>query len=628
MATHQKRSIQQQLMIAMQHQQANQLAEAEAIYRGLLKSIPSLPEALHFLGLLLHQQGKSVDGIELINRSLLLQPNNAVFHNNFGIVAKTAGDLSTAARAHTTAVALQPTYAEAWFNLAVVHQTTGHQNEAVDAYRKAVSIRPNYTKAHINLASLLRENHEFEESILASRSALAVNPNLTEALVLLADCLTIIGEGQDAEVTLRAAISGGNNDLPLKIALAQVLSDRGKHSELIALCEDITQITTDPDALRACGELVRNIGLHQLSSEYFHKALLANPMHTSTIRSLSSSRRFSSKDEDFIQEARKHFENPDTSMKDRINLSFALGKMLDDCNEFDEAFKYYDQGNRLVHEHLHFDRIKYERDISAIIETFSAELIKNNTLEEYPGSNIPFFIVGMPRSGTTLIEQILASHPSVRSAGELMHLGRLVRSLPSTLNSSIPFPACVSGLDRGRAHQLAIKYLRALPERLDGEQHVTDKMPSNFLYIGVVAMLFPRAKIVHCRRDPVDVCLSIFFQLFDKAYQYAFDFDDIAFYYRQYMRLMDHWAKVLPTRIVEAEYSKLINEQETTSRELFDMVNLQWDDRCLRFNENNTSIRTSSHWQVRQPIYRSSLQRWRNYRKHIGGLLEALDIPA
>jgi hypothetical protein len=230
----------------------------------------------------------------------------------------------------------------------------------------------------------------------------------------------------------------------------------------------------------------------------------------------------------------------------------------------------------------------------------------------------------MPRSGTTLVEQIISSHPLVKGAGELLRLPRCARMIPSRLGINTPYPFYLKDLDSQMARTIAQEYLDSLPLRMEGELRVTDKLPTNFLYIGLIATLFPNAHIIHCLRDPMDVCLSIYFQLFTPSVSYAFDLSEIGFFYRQYERCMAHWRGVPGLRLHEINYSNLIDNQETVSRKMIEFIGLKWDERCLEFHKTRRNVKTASLWQVRQPIYKSSVERWRNYEKHLGPLMDAL----
>ena len=281
--------------------------------------------------------------------------------------------------------------------------------------------------------------------------------------------------------------------------------------------------------------------------------------------------------------------------------------------------------NALKHRLVDFDEQRHVHYVSSLMDIYTPELFQRHR-DHGSNSELPIFIVGTPRSGTTLIEQVLAAHPRVHGAGELKFIGERVQSLPQRMGRSIAYPQCVKSL----TPELISEFAKAYLEHLRGHSaaanvlRVTDKMPINFYHIGLIAVLFPRARIIHCRRDPLDACLSMYFQSFTEGYHYSYDFADLGVFYRQYRRLMDHWRRVLFGRLIEIDYEDIVNHQEASSRQLVDACGLDWDDACLRFYEHNRPVRTGSGWQVRQPIYKTSVKRWKNYEQHLGELVDAL----
>jgi len=260
-----------------------------------------------------------------------------------------------------------------------------------------------------------------------------------------------------------------------------------------------------------------------------------------------------------------------------------------------------------------------------VIATFGAEFFAR-TDRAGSQSELPVFIVGMPRSGTTLVEQILASHPMVHGAGELDYMRRIMQTLPERLGVQRPIPECAANIDTALAERIAEEHLQHLREHSASALRITDKTPSNFLRLGLIALLFPKARIIHCQRDPLDTCLSCYFLRFGQGQAFAYDLDDLGRYYRDCARLMEHWRRVLPSPLLEVPYEALVADQEGWSRRLIAFLGLDWDDRCLAFYRSERQVKTASVWQVRQPVYASSIGRWRRYAKHLGPLFAALGI--
>lgn len=610
---------------ALQYQQAGRPQQAEPLYRTVLKAFPDLPDALHFLGLALHQMGRTAEGIRFLRKAVARQPGNAVFHNNLGFVLMSAGLLEQSEAHCRDATRLQPDFAEAWYNLGIVLEERGRLQDAAASYTQAATLRPEHYKTLVNLAGAFVELGRYGDAVGACESALKLQPNISQANLILGRALTEMGEPDRAELTLREALQRTPDDPQLLLALANALTALGRLDEARTVCDQLLQRSpADPDVCFGMGTVAQAAGDHSGAMNHFRQALELDPAFAPAVLGLSAARKFTGDDSEEIDRFEQLLRRAHIPPRDSIKLHFALGKIHDDCRLYDRAFGHYAAANALRKEQVQFDREQHIRYVDSLIDTFSRGLIEKKVREVSMDEELPIFIVGMPRSGTTLVEQIIASHPSVKAGGELPLLRRAVRSLAARAGDDRSYPACVETLNADAAHRLAQSYLEKLPARTNGEIRVTDKMPSNFFHAGLIAILFSKARIIHCRRDPMDVCLSIFFQPFSRAHPYAFDLGNLGHYYRQYERLMAHWRAVLGDRLFEVQYSELVEDPESVSRRLIDHCGLEWDDRCLQFDRNRGAVRTASHWQVRQPIYRTSLQRWKHYERHLSPLLEAL----
>lgn len=612
---------------ALRHQQAGRPRQAESIYRQVLRFVPDHPEVLHYLGLALHQQGKSQDGLPLMRKALRLQPANPVFHNNLGFVLKSLGRPEEAQACHREAIRLQPAFADAWYNLGVALQDQGKDEEAETAYRKAIELRPDHPKSYVNLGQLLKKQNRLEECLKVCEAALLFQPDLPEAYSLLGGALSDLGRYQEAEERLRAALRMIPANPMLHDALGSILADMDRLNEATAAYE--RAIAIDPtyvDSLAGLGRIGQMQGQHEQALAYFGKALGLQPDCAAAYYGIAHSRKFSEADGIFIAEIERLLNKVNSDNRKALRLHFALGKVFDDRKQFDQAFEHYRAGNALQHKVMNLDRDKHAAHVADLIAAFPRELVRCKSATSGHESELPIFIVGMPRSGTTLTEQIVSSHPAVLGAGELTCIPELATSLKTRFADSRPYPYCVGELDKETVRQLAGDYLQKLPAAPPDKVRVTDKMPGNFMHAGLIAILFRNARIIHCRRDPMDVCLSIYFQLFSRPHHYAYDLGDLGFYYRQYERLMAHWREVLGERLIEVDYEETVENQEAVSRRLIEHCGLEWDDGCLAFHESTRTVKTASQWQVRQPIYKTSKQRWRNYDRYLGPLKEALGL--
>ena len=306
-------------------------------------------------------------------------------------------------------------------------------------------------------------------------------------------------------------------------------------------------------------------------------------------------------------------------MAPRIHMNFGLGKAFDDLGEYAEAMRYYDAANGLRANSTRLNRADVATWFDTIIKSFTAEAFmrgwQNLIRPAHRDDDLPVFIVGVPRCGSTLLEQILSSHPAVAGTGELTFwLERF-----SGWNGS------VDSLDAGELARFAEDYLAGLRRIGPGALRVIDKELANYQILGLLRLALPEARIIHCRRNPVDTCLSIFFADFETRHDYAWDRGDLAFYFRQYERLMDHWRRVLPAdRFIEVEYERLIADREAESRRLVAFCGLDWNDSCLAPEQNGRLVTTTSLWQARQPVYATSVDRWRRYEPWLGELRELL----
>ena len=275
---------------------------------------------------------------------------------------------------------------------------------------------------------------------------------------------------------------------------------------------------------------------------------------------------------------------------------------------------------------IEFSKTEHADWVDRLISTFTIAFFeKEQTYGNH--SDLPVFVVGMPRSGTTLVEQIVSSHPQVSSAGELENFNEIVEKLPGLLDGTIPYPQCLLQLSSNAAGHLADTYLTHLQHFSRDAARITDKMPQNYLHLGLIALLLPKACIIHCQRDAMDVCLSCYFQSFKNPLPVTYDLADLGFYYRQYEKMMAHWRSVLPLQMLEVEYEKLVENKEEVSRQIIAFCGLAWDEKCLAFYENTLPVKAASKWQVRQPICATSVGRWRNYAKYLDPLKAELRSP-
>ena len=458
---------------------------------------------------------------------------------------------------------------------------------ALSFFEKVVALQPNSVEARLVLGATYGEARQHEDAIKQFQHVLARRPDLVAALGALGKSYTAAGKAELALPIFEKATKFQPNHPALRLDHANALIALGRMDEAAELLR----------------ENIRRG--YRVATSY---------------RALADTRKFSSEPVELGAILEK-LEEPKLDHVDRILLHHAAGKILNDLGRYGEAVDQF-QASKIAAGHG-FDIEAYRRRTDTLIAAFTPHLLTSKATFGNP-SDVPVFIVGMPRSGTTLTEQICASHPAVHGAGELSKLGTVVRSAGYTQapNGSIQKPP--QALTVVEARSMAADYLGFIQRISPSSARIVDKMPHNFQLVGMIALLFPNAKIIHCTRDPIDNCISCFFNTFNERHGYNTDLYTLGLYYREYKRLMDHWNALLPGRIYECNYETMIADQEAELRRLIDFLGLPWDDACLRFYETERAVTTPSRWQVRQPIYQSSVKRWKKYENKIQPLIEAL----
>ncbi len=619
--------LQQLFALALQSLQAGRLNAAEARFREILAKAPQHAETLNNIGLLNYQKGAFDRANEYLSKAIAVDASNPLYVNNLGLVRKAEGRLDEAVTCYRKAIELWPGYPEAHFNLGVTLQDQGKLDEAAEVYVKATTLKPDYTKAHHNLATVLMKQGRLEEAVQAYTEALSgADPQMAETYNNLGNVLRKLGRPTEAADELRKsiAIKPGYAEGYYNLGIALLL--QGQIAEARECFREVlTRDPQDPLGYSGLGDAHAAEGQHEAAIENYQKAISLEGNCTPAYVGLAKAKKFSMEDSELISGIEHFLTLQENDNEAQRVLHFALGKIYDDCGSYDKAFTHYQNANALKRSQVVFDGQTHVAEVSALINTYTSELFAHHA-GHGANSELPVFIVGTPRSGTTLLEQILAAHPRVHGAGELRFITEFVQALPKRLDKSEAYPECLRFLTADLISELAEAYLENLRSYCgDGKVlRVTDKMPGNFYHIGLISILFPRARIIHCRRDPLDACLSIYFQASNTGNAYSYDLADLSVFYRQYRRLMAHWRSVLPGRLIEVDYEELVNHQEVVSRRLVAQCGLEWDDACLSFYQHRRPVLTVSGWQVRQPIYKTAVQRWKHYEKHLGPLKRAL----
>jgi len=469
----------------------------------------------------------------------------------------------------------------------VIRKEMGAEEEALDLFRRAAEAVPQSRGILTNYGVALRDLDRAEDAVAVFERLARLSPDDATPLALTADCRRRQGRLQEAAGLYAQALAKDPDNGPAHYNLALTLIPLG---ELAA-------------AREALGETLRRhpdrAGAHR------NLALISD--HGPGDPAIAAMERL--------------LANPATDSEQRQQLYFGLGKAYDDCGEPDRAFHAFAEANRLRRAEFDYDMGLDEAWVERLIDVFDSAFLEQFRDQGDP-TEAPVFIVGMPRSGTSLVEQILASHPAVLGAGELPDIRLLSRRHDGP---DATFPDTLAGLRLYDRRRLAKAYLKRLGRDRQVETRITDKMPDNFFWLGFIHVLLPNARIIHCRRDPVDTCLSCFKARFDRGQFFAYDLTDLGRFYRLYRRLMDHWRHVLPAAaMIEVDYETLVADPEPASRAMIDFLGLDWDDACLTPERTARAVHTASAAQIRQPIYGHAVGRWRRYAGHLGPLLAAL----
>jgi tetratricopeptide (TPR) repeat protein len=623
-------TVTERLTAAMRIHEAGRLSEAEALYRGILAEMPYQPHALHLLGVLLHQQKRHAEAADLIMQALAIQPH-PIFHSNLAAVYLDLNRLDDTIAHADAALHQHPGLANAHHNRGVALMRQGHYDAAIAGFSEAIRLHPMHMEARCNLASTLHRQGRLHEALACLQQAVRLAPEHAQVQNDLGGVLLSLGETEPAIARFRAAIRLRPDFAEPHCNLGLALRDQGKVDEALACFQ--AALAHNPRYVAAHNNFayaLESIGRFDAARTELNAALALEPDNPRALAGLGglAAADYATLADDQLARIRILVTRPDLPPEDRGRMHFALARQLDKQGDHDAAFAHYRAGNELRKTYVAqrgaaFDPAEHRRHIDRLIAVFDRGYFER--VQDFGvASALPVFIVGMMRSGTTLTEQILASHPLVHGAGELRDIGSLSGVLSERLRTTDPYPDCTTRLDAMAAAVLAEQHLQKLQEHGRGAQRVVDKMPFNYLHLGLIATLFPGAQIIHCRRDPIDTCLSCYFQNFGEPQAFTLDLAHVGFYFREYEQLMAHWRSVLPLRMFELQYEDLTADQETHSRRLVEFCGLEWDERCLRFHESDRPIRTASILQVRKPIYRTAVGRWKRYEKHLQPLLDAL----
>jgi tetratricopeptide (TPR) repeat protein len=593
-------TIAQAFALATQHHAAGQFPQAEERYLAILAQDPQHLGSLHNLGLVALQRGDARRGLELLGRAVASRGANAMHWNDLGVARHLLGDLPGATAAFEYSVRLDPTYVSAHCNLGIAWQQRGELDRAEACHREAIRLKPTFAEAFNNLGNVLHARGDLEAAAAAFEQAVRIRPEFTDAVNSQGVVTHELGDLPLAMECYRRVLTLQPGHADASNNLATALKEQGRIEEALAQYRETLRL--QPDHALA----------HYHLSQFAHEGWY----------------RFGA---DEIERMKAFLATGKGNTHQRSLFCFALADTLDRLGAIDESFGYYRQGNELRRQHFRdtqqgFDARHHRAFVDGLIATFDAAYYRRVQGWGHD-TEAPVFVIGMPRSGSTLVEQILASHPTAYGAGELGEMPRVLDRLAREGAAARPPRNPFLLPDAAAARAMADGYLSKLQRRAGGAARVIDKTLENVFSLGVLAALFPRARVIHCRRDPIDTGVSCYFQNFQHL-NFAWTLEDIGVYHREYERLMAHWARALPLPMLEVAYEDLVHHPDAVSRKLLAFCGLSWDERCLTFYQTQRVVRTASSLQVRRPLSTKSIGRWKRYRAHLDPLLRALGLPA
>jgi tetratricopeptide (TPR) repeat protein len=484
-------------------------------------------------------------------------------------------------------IAIDPRFPVAHDKLGAVFFHLGRYGEAEHEFRRAIELKGSLADAHYNLGTLLRWKGAFPASEESLRRAVKLDPRNAEALISLGMTLGMRDRLSEARSCVEKALRISSRNASAQVALGWLASMGGRFAE---------------------------------AEKHYRAALEVDPKRAEAWALLADTRRMTAADGDWLQGAERALESGVPPIVE-AQLRFAMGKYFDDLAKFPRAFAEFKRANELQKRvAVSYDRAARAQFVDDMIGLYTPEKLA----QPLPGANDsakPVFVVGMMRSGTSLVEQIIASHPNAFGAGELEYWPQTTLKHEQVLRRELPDPVL--------AKKLADGYLKVLAQHSPDAERIVDKAPVNSDHLGIIHSVFPQARFIYMRRDPVDTCMSCYFQGFANAANFTMDLADLAHYYREHRRLVDHWRSALPDgTLLEVPYAELVADQEAWSRRIMDFIGLEWDPRVLEFHKTERPVVTASSWQVRQRVYSSSVGRWKNYQKFLGPLLKLRDLEA
>ena len=611
--------------VLRQHGQAKEAAE---VLERALEFDAKNAQVLNNLGITFFDRGRPKQAVDYYRRAIEARPDMAEAHNNLGNALRLVKDQDGAIQAYQDALVHRERYPEAYNNLGTLLQQQGRIEEAEHALRKAINQNPTYIEPYDNLANIYVAEQKDTEALRILGEALKFAPDHAPTLLITARIqLRRTALPQAEQATRRVLALEPENGEALTV-LGQILHETDRYEEALEVLERaVAANPKSPEALNFYGVALKSVGRLDEARDFILKALKGNPRMFGAYANLNDLVDFSAGEgEELFNQMDKIFNsaaNPEAVHF--LPLHFAYAKALDDRGQPEKALDHYITGGRMKRAQLDYKEQETFEFFDKIREAFPKEIFENRS---FPGldDERPVFIVGMPRSGSTLVEQILSSHPDVYGAGEVKYLSVALGKLRDRFPSLPKYPEMAGKITPAQMDIAAKGYLQALTKSSGDAKRVTDKLLTNYFFAGLLNLFYPKAKIIHTRRDPVDTCLSGFTKLFKDDMPHSYDLSELGRYYGKYRELMEHWEQVLPEGFMTTVvYEDVVADTEKEARRLIEFLGLPWDDSCVDFHKSDRPVKTASVAQVRKPIYKTSVKRWKKYGDGLQPLIDAIE---
>jgi tetratricopeptide (TPR) repeat protein len=632
-------------------------AEAVALCRQAIARDPGDVNFVALLGAILLRMDENEEALQVLQRAVSIAPGYPKAQEDLGTVLLNMKRHEEAAKHLLKASQLDDKNADALFKLGGALKAIGRIDDAEQAFKRSIELSPE--KGKLAQAAKLLAQRKFREAEKIAKQLLQENPRDINAAILLARIAMDAGCYDDAEVILRKIIQMAPSFIEAWHDLGTSLKGQNKFDEAVEVLERAVQLDSNnavshhlhasalamaakseqaelaykrsielnpnvPKAYLGLGHVLKTVGRQEEGIVAYRKAMELQPNLAEVHYSLSNLKTFRFTDEE-IDDMRYRLEHEQLIDESKVHFAFSLAKAFEDGKDYDSAFEYYARANDAHRASVAYDPVQNEVQNGNIREVFNAEMFEQCSGQVRGCQDAaPIFILGLPRSGSTLLEQILASHSQVDGTSELPDLSLVSTSLNKGGPRGVAYPQTVLDLNHEAIAALGEQYIERTQRHRAGAAHFTDKMPNNFSHIGLIQLILPNAKIIDARRHPLDTCMGCFKQHFAKGQTFTYDLFELGEYYLEYHQMMQHWDEVLPGKVLHVQYEDVVADLERQVRRLLDFCELPFEDSCINFHETERSVRTASSEQVRQPIYSGSINTWQRFEKHLQPLIDIL----